>query len=100
MPSTARQLMSEAFSGAADGLSGADDRFLSSANLSPTCPTVEVRDLGRMRYAEAFELQRVLVDRRKHGEIPDQFLIVEHPSVVTMGRNGHGENLLAAPDLL
>jgi lipoyl(octanoyl) transferase len=60
----------------------------------------ELRDLGRMGYAEAFALQQELVERRKRGEIPDQLLIVEHPHVVTMGRNGHDENLLAAPELL
>ncbi len=59
-----------------------------------------VRDLGRMRYAEAFAMQQLLVERRKRGEIPDQLLFVEHPHVVTMGRNGRGENLLAAPELL
>ncbi len=59
-----------------------------------------VRDLGRMGYAEALELQRELVERRKRGEIPDQLLIVEHPHVVTMGRNGHEENVLATPELL
>ena len=57
-------------------------------------------DLGRLGYAEAFELQRTLVERRKRGEIPDQLLILEHPHVVTMGRNGHAENLLAAPEVL
>jgi lipoate-protein ligase B len=59
-----------------------------------------VRDLGRIGYAEAFELQRTLVDQRKRGEICDQLLIVEHPHVVTMGRNGHDENVLASPELL
>src|SRR5258708_36382876 len=59
-----------------------------------------VRDLGRMDYAAAFDLQRTLVEQRKRGEIPDQLLIVEHPHVVTMGRNGHDENVLAAPELL
>ena len=58
------------------------------------------RDLGRLEYGEAFELQRALVAERKRGEIPDQLLIVEHPHVVTMGRSGHDENLLAQPDLL
>ena len=29
------------------------------------------------------------VERRKSGAISDQLLIVEHPHVVTMGRNGH-----------
>src|SRR3981081_2535798 len=60
----------------------------------------ELRDLGRVPYAEAFALQQQFVERRKRGEIPDQLLIVEHPPVVTMGRNGHDENLLAAPELL
>jgi lipoyl(octanoyl) transferase len=60
----------------------------------------ELRDLGRMRYAEAFAVQRQFVERRKRGEIPDQLLIVEHPHAVTMGRNGHDENLLCAPELL
>jgi lipoate-protein ligase B len=65
-----------------------------------TAAVCELRDLGRMRYADAFTLQQQLVERRKRGEIADQLLIVEHPHVVTMGRNGHDENLLAQPDLL
>src|SRR5690348_18219655 len=63
-------------------------------------PLCELRDLGSMRYADAFGLQQQFVERRKHGEIADQLLIVEHPHVVTMGRNGHDENLLCAPELL
>ncbi len=60
----------------------------------------EWRDLGRMGYGEAFERQRALVDQRKRGEIPDQFLVVEHPPTITMGRNGHMENLLAREEVL
>jgi lipoyl(octanoyl) transferase len=60
----------------------------------------ELRDLGSMRYPDAFALQQQFVERRKRAEIPDQLLIVEHPHVVTMGRNGHDENLLCAPELL
>jgi len=60
----------------------------------------EVRDLGRTPYAEAFELQRSLVDQRKRGEIPNQLLFVEHPHVITIGRNGHMEHLLAGEDVL
>jgi lipoate-protein ligase B len=62
--------------------------------------TCQLRELGRVGWAEAFELQSQFAERRKAGEIPDQFLIVEHPHVVTMGRNGKGENLLAGPELL
>ena len=57
-------------------------------------------DLGRLGWAEAYEIQQQLVARRKAGEIPDQLLIVEHPHVVTVGRNGHEENLLASPEVL
>ena len=62
--------------------------------------TCEVRDLGRLAYGNAFELQRGLVEKRKRGEIPDQLLIVEHPHVITMGRNGHMDNMLAGEELL
>jgi lipoyl(octanoyl) transferase len=61
---------------------------------------IQLRDLGRIGYAEAFALQQGLVDRRKRGEIPDQFLIVEHPHVITLGRNGHLSNLLASEEIL
>lgn len=59
-----------------------------------------IRDLGRMGYAEAFELQRELVEKRKKGLVRDHLLIVEHPHVITLGRNGHMENLLAGDDVL
>ena len=61
---------------------------------------VEVQDLGLIPYQQALDLQTQLVTKRKQSEIADQFLILEHPHVITMGRNGHDENLLAAPDLL
>ena len=60
----------------------------------------ELRDLGSMRYADAFALQQQFVERRKHGEIPDQLLIVEHPHVITMGRTSHDENLLCSREVL
>ncbi len=60
----------------------------------------EVRDLGRIGYGEAFALQRGLVERRKAGLIPDQLLLLEHPHTITLGRNGHMENLLASDEAL
>jgi lipoyl(octanoyl) transferase len=59
-----------------------------------------LRDLGRISYTGGYALQRELVEQRKRGEIPDQLLIVEHPPVVTLGRNAHRENVLADADLL
>ena|SRR5579871_2192966 len=66
----------------------------------PAASVCELRDLGRLGYAEAFELQRQFVDKRKRGDIPDQLLMVEHPPVITMGRNAHAENVLADAELL
>jgi lipoate-protein ligase B len=60
----------------------------------------EARDLGRMRWAEAYALQQELSEQRKRQEIGDQLLLVEHPHVVTMGRNGHMSNLIAGEEIL
>ncbi len=59
-----------------------------------------VTDLGRMSWLEANEMQQSLVAKRKAGEVGDQLLFVEHPHVVTMGRNARETNVLASPELL
>jgi lipoate-protein ligase B len=59
-----------------------------------------LRRLGRVDYASALELQQQLAAGRKQGLVPDQLLLLEHPHVITMGRNGHMENLLANHDVL
>jgi lipoyl(octanoyl) transferase len=62
--------------------------------------TCIVRDLGRMGYAEALSIQQSIADERKRGEGFDHLLFVEHPHVVTVGRNGHEENILASEEML
>jgi lipoyl(octanoyl) transferase len=57
-------------------------------------------DLGLISYGPAFELQRRLVSARKIDAMPDVLLLCEHPHVITLGRNGHQENLLASAHLL
>ncbi len=61
---------------------------------------MEVIDLGSMRYAEAFALQQRLVAARQRGEGVDTLLFVEHPHVVTIGRNGKEQHLLASHEVL
>jgi lipoyl(octanoyl) transferase len=61
---------------------------------------LEVRELGRISFAAAWDLQKQLEARRKAGEICDQLLLVEHPHVLTLGRNGHAENVLLGRDRL
>ena len=60
----------------------------------------QVRELGRVDYAAALALQKQLVSERKDGAIPDQLLLLEHPHVITLGRNGRPENLLAGSGVL
>lgn len=60
----------------------------------------ELRDLGRIGFADAYRLQCELVERRKQGAICDQLLIVEHPHIITLGRNARAGNVLAGPEIL
>ena len=57
-------------------------------------------DVGLMGYAEAWELQKRLVAARKIDAIEDVLLLCEHPHVITLGRNGKRENLLASEQVL
>src|SRR5580692_12157879 len=66
----------------------------------PEVRGLHITDLGRMRYRDALAIQQDLVEQRKRGLIPNQLLFVEHPHVITQGRNGHAENLLASEDAL
>jgi lipoyl(octanoyl) transferase len=61
---------------------------------------LEVIDLGRMRYAAAFDKQQQLVEQRKQGRGADTLLFVEHPHVVTVGRNGKQQHVLASEEIL
>jgi lipoyl(octanoyl) transferase len=61
---------------------------------------LEIRDLGRLDWVRSFELQERLAGDRKAGLIPDQLLFVEHPHVITLGRNARRGNLLASEDVL
>lgn len=57
---------------------------------------LRTRWLGRLPYAEAWDLQRALHEGRVTGRTADDYLLlVEHPPVFTIGRNGDQANLLA-----
>ena len=57
-------------------------------------------DLGLVPYAEAYALQKRIVAARKAGAIEDVLLLCEHPHVITQGRNGKREHLLASERVL
>lgn len=57
-------------------------------------------DLGLVGYADAFALQNRIVAARKAEAIGDVLLLCEHPHVITLGRNGSREHLLASERVL
>ena len=61
---------------------------------------LDVLDLGRLRYADALRVQQQHIEKRKRGEGRDVLLFVEHPHVVTLGRNAKEQHLLASPEIL
>ncbi|MDE1178826.1 MAG: lipoyl(octanoyl) transferase LipB [Edaphobacter sp.] len=61
---------------------------------------IHLLELGRVSYAEGLEAQRRVVEARKAGLIGDTLLLLEHPPVLTLGRNSHRENLLVSEELL
>lgn len=56
--------------------------------------------LGRVAYSTALDLQRTLLEMRKAGRIDNTLLLLEHPPVITLGRNAHLSNVLAPPEFL
>jgi len=55
---------------------------------------------GRISYAEGLRLQAEVVAARKANRIGDTLLLLEHPPVLTLGRNATRANILASDDLL
>ncbi|MBF0204120.1 MAG: lipoyl(octanoyl) transferase LipB [Desulfamplus sp.] len=62
---------------------------------------MEIIDLNLIDYIKAFELQKKLVSDRINGDIDhDVILILEHPSVFTLGKRGGMENLVVSEEFL
>ena len=61
---------------------------------------IHVLHIGQVPYATALELQRTLLQLRKAGRIENTLLLLEHPPVITLGRNARLENVLASPEFL
>jgi len=56
--------------------------------------------LGRIPYAEGLALQQKVVAARKQNLIGDTLLLLEHPPVLTLGRNASRSNILASDEFL
>jgi len=59
-----------------------------------------VEQLGLIDYAEALRLQGEKVAARKASAIPDTLLLLEHPHVYTLGRNGNRAHVLVPAERL
>ncbi len=59
---------------------------------------ISVVQLGRVDYASATRLQQTLVELRKQRRISDTLLLLEHPPVITLGRNATRRNITASEE--
>jgi len=56
--------------------------------------------LGRIGYAEGLALQQEIVELRYQGRVDNVLLLLEHPPVLTLGRNAQRSNVLATDEML
>ena len=56
--------------------------------------------LGRIPYAEGLRIMTEVVAARKAGQVGDTLLLLEHPPVLTLGRNATRANILATEEHL
>ena len=56
--------------------------------------------LGRVAYDEGLRLQAEIAELRSQGRVDNVLLLLEHPRVLTLGRNAKRANVLASDDLL
>jgi lipoate-protein ligase B len=61
---------------------------------------ISVLNLGHCDYSTALRLQQTLVELRQQDRVPNVLLFVEHPPVITLGRNARAANIVAPRELL
>lgn len=61
---------------------------------------VAVYQLGTLEYEAACDLQEVLAAARARGAAGDSLLLLQHPPVITVGRAGGWDEILAPAELL
>jgi lipoyl(octanoyl) transferase len=61
---------------------------------------IHLLHLGRVSYSEGLSIQQRVIGARKQGLIGDTLLLLEHPPVLTLGRNSSRANVLASDEFL
>ena len=61
---------------------------------------IEYLYLGRVGYDQGLRLQAEIAELRLKGRVENVLLLLEHPSVLTLGRNANRANILASDELL
>jgi len=61
---------------------------------------IQLLHLGRVPFAEALAIQQQVIAARKQNLIGDTLLLLEHPPVLTLGRNSTRSNILLSDELL
>jgi lipoyl(octanoyl) transferase len=61
---------------------------------------IQYLHLGRVDYDEGLRLQAEIAELRYQGRVENVLLLLEHPPVLTLGRNAHRSNVLASDQLL
>jgi len=61
---------------------------------------IHLVQLGRVPYAEGLAIQARVVAARKQNLIGDTLLLLEHPPVITLGRNSSRANVVASDEFL
>ncbi|HYL92254.1 MAG TPA: lipoyl(octanoyl) transferase LipB, partial [Alphaproteobacteria bacterium] len=61
---------------------------------------INVVYLGRVDYSTALDLQKTLVGLVKEGRAGHTLLLLEHPPVITLGRNASEKNVIATREFL
>ena len=85
-----------------EAASGAPSTSSASPFAAPsgTSAPITARWLGRIAYRDAWDLQKRVAAARADALIGDQLLLLEHPPVLTLGRQAEASHVLAPPALL
>jgi lipoyl(octanoyl) transferase len=62
--------------------------------------SIAVLHLGVVDYGAALRLQETLVELRKQERVPNVLLLLEHPPVITLGRNAKPSNIVVSREFL